>query len=134
MALLKQTHSCCEMNFTEVNRKDRGKVLKRLYLSHKFLVIPWDKRQTMIINIISLKVFHVFSAIFYYFENLILLWFYLSELSSSSNKSQRVIERIKINYVNRHFPVFVLNLFPLHSSINREIYNLGSTNFNCNNK
>lgn len=65
----------CEMNFTEVNRKDRGKVLKRLYLSHKFLVIPWNKRQTMIINIISLNVFHVFSAIFYYFENLIPVWF-----------------------------------------------------------
>lgn len=65
----------CEMNFTEVNRKDRGKVLKRLYLSHKFLVIPWDKRQTMIINIISLNVFHVFSAIFYYFENLIPILF-----------------------------------------------------------
>lgn len=59
----------------KLNRKDRGKVLKRLYLSHKFLVIPWDKRQTMIINIISLNVFHVFSAIFYYFENLIPILF-----------------------------------------------------------
>lgn len=110
MTLLKQTHSSCEMNFTEVNRKDRGKVLKRLYLSHKFLVIPWDKRQTMITNIISLKVFHVFSAIFYYFEN-----FNTSMVFIQVNcfplpiNPQRVIERIKINYVNRHFPVSVLN-------------------------
>lgn len=109
MALLKQTHSCCEMNFTEVNRKDRGKVLKRLYLSHKFLAIPWDKRQTMIINIISLKVFHVFSAIFYYFENLIPVWFLFKWIFFFPINPQRVIERIKINYVNIHFPVSVLN-------------------------
>lgn len=48
------------MNLTYVYRNDLRKVLNKdlknfvqLYLSHKFLVIPWDKRQIMIIKIIA---------------------------------------------------------------------------------